>query len=590
MKRYIENEVEETNKKLLKREDGQNSNKAVKKYFKLIDKSKNDILNDSIQGNMGLMAHAIEIEYKKLHATEILSYKNHICQVGGCKINQLYVRISYTNINTSDIDFVLRNSTVDDDDDFIDQQIYHIAFLTGEQFRDEFEKSHNKQLRKANIETTELLLANLYVCEKTGAVHVCGEEYCRIKNNKVKGNYICPLTGRMLGAVLSHDLDWITPIHYTESSDKFNKQTGCQFMSEKKLKNSGEDNKLDIIIKIVKGLLFSTTRQIHEISLLKQHYSKIKTIIKSLTKKDKTNVDYYDACSTIAVCHLKQLKQSDYFLKFPIINNSIKKIISSSLDRDDDFGEEEDDDDDVGNERKNIKKNKHTCNQNNNNNNRRQKSFSKQKINNTNNNDNNNCSTCELNRLLIRRNQILKESREEEEGDLKRFDKEIYEFSNLILKILSTITEKYNKSLYDMNSGMKNVGGDGNQLSLFVESKKSNYNNGRKRDVLPKFPQLVIYIMYIMKAGGMKIPSRKKIINEKENIFIIPNQQDTVTVIPPHSLAKYLPPEDSLDIYKSETMFESLQTVKISDISDRMSYFVSVILENTNPIELDITA
>ena len=83
----------------------------------------------------------------------------------------------YTNINTSDIDFVLRNSTVDDDDDFIDQQIYHIAFLTGEQFRDEFEKSHNKQLRKANIETTELLLANLYVCEKTGAVHVCGEEY-----------------------------------------------------------------------------------------------------------------------------------------------------------------------------------------------------------------------------------------------------------------------------------------------------------------------------------------------------------------------------------------------------------------------------
>ena len=93
-----------------------------------------------------------------------------------------------------------------------------------------------------------------------------------------------------------------------------------------------------------------------------------------------------------------------------------------------------------------------------------------------------------------------------------------------------------------------------------------------------------------MKAGGMKIPSRKKIINEKENIFIIPNQQDTVTVIPPHYLAKYLPPEDSLDIYKSETMFESLQTVKISDISDRMSYFVSVILENTNPIELDITA
>ena len=360
----------------------------------------------------------------------------------------------------------------------------------------------------------------------------------------------------MLGAVLSHDLDWITPIHYTESSDKFNKQTGCQFMSEKKLKNSGEDNKLDIIIKIVKGLLFSTTRQIHEISLLKQHYSKIKTIIKSLTKKDKTNVDYYDACSTIAVCHLKQLKQSDYFLKFPIINNSVKKIISSSLDRDDDFGEEEDDDDDVGNERKNIKKNKHTCNQNNNNNNnRRQKSFSKQKINNTNNN-NNSCSTCELNRLLIRRNQILKESREveeeEEEGDLKRFDKEIYEFSNLILKILSTITEKYNKSLNDINNSINNGVSDSKQLSLFVENKKSNYNNGRKRDVLPKFPQLVIYIMmYIMKAGGMKIPSRKKIINEKENIFIIPNQQDTVTVIPPHYLAKYLPPEDSLDIYKS---------------------------------------
>ena len=148
---------------------------------------------------------------------------------------------------------------------------------------------------------------------------------------------------------------------------------------------------------------------------------------------------------------------------------------------------------------KTIKKNKHTCNQNNNNNNnRRQKSFSKQKINNTNNN-NNSCSTCELNRLLIRRNQILKESREveeeEEEGDLKRFDKEIYEFSNLILKILSTITEKYNKSLNDINNSINNGVSDSKQLSLFVENKKSNYNNGRKRDVLPKFPQLVIYII-----------------------------------------------------------------------------------------------
>jgi len=581
MKRYIENEVEEySNKKIIKKEAKDNSSKIVKKYFNIIEKSKNDVLNDSIQGNMGLMAHAIEIEYKKLHATEILPYKNHICDVTNCNINQLYVRISYTNINTRDIDFVLRNSTANDDA-FIDQQIYHIAFLTGQQFKQEYENMHNCQMRKSNIETTELLLANLYVCERTGKIHICGEQYCRIKNNKVKGNYVCPLTGLMLGSVLSHDLDWITPIHYTEASDKFNKETGLQYMSYKKLKNDNENNRLDVITKIVRGLLFSTTRQIHEITLLQPHYLKIKTIIKSCTKQDRSRLNYYDACSEVAILHLKQIKRSDYFLHFPIINNYVRRIISSCLDNDDD-----DEDEDVDK----IEKNKHTCND------IRQKSFTKESNNNNNNNNNKKCECCEINKLIERKQQLLselnfyKEEGEEEEEDwINKYDVEINEFSKLILKVLTNITEKYNKSTIEIKNNNTNNNNNNNQLSLYVISSNNiNNNNGRKRDVLPKFPQLAIYIMYVMKAGGMKIPSRKRIINEQENIFIVPNQEDTVTVIPTHYLAKYLPPEDTLDIYKTETMFESLQTVKISDISDRMQYYFSVILETTNPIELDM--
>jgi hypothetical protein len=600
MKRYIENEEEEielnnSNKKIIKKEAKDNSNKIVKKYFKIIEKSKNEILNDSIQGNMGLMAHAIEIEYKKLHATEILPYNSHICNVENCSMSQLFVRISYTNINTSDIDYVLRNSDVEDES-FIDQQIYHIAFLSGQKFRQEYETSHNCQMRKTNVETTELLLANLYICQGTGKIHVCGEQYCRMKNNKVKGNYVCPLTGMMLGSVLSHDLDWMTPLHYSEANDKFNKETGLQYMSNRKIKNDNDDNRLEIIIKIVRGLLFSVTRQIHEITLLQKHYSKIKEIIKSCTKQDKTRLNYYDACSKVSALHLKQLKRSDYFLHFPIINNSIKKIISKCFDNDDDLDLDLDLDlDDDDNNNNNYKK-KHTCN---NNNNGRNRSFSKQIF-------KGNCKVCELNNLKLREKQLLTELNDIQNpntntnSNINKYDEEVYDFSKLILKVWNNITEKYNKSMIETsasnnnNNYNNNNNNNNNQLSLYIApsttTTNNNNNNGRKRDILPKFPQLAIYIMYAMKAGGMKIPSRKRIINEKENIFIVPNQEDTVTVIPTHYLAKYLPPEDSLDIYKSETMFESLQTVKISDISSRMQYYFSVILETTNPIELDMTS
>lgn len=503
-------------------EDDEYNNKSnVNKYLRIIDNARVDVLNKSIQGNVGLLAHFVEVEYKLANKHYIIATPMHECNIRACHMQQLYVKVVYTTLGATDI----ANSIGEVEGRGIDSQFKDVTFMTQQEF---ITATRNREERM-QIGMACKLLSNLFVCKTTGCIHACGEAYCGVHNSiERNGVLTCRLTGMVLCSAITSDMEWFQPQTYGDPAAPAAMGRQVQVASANKQYSTQTINsRKRIIMTILTGLLFSETRQKHELALLM-------TRLRAMPTSSASSMSIMDAEHTAYLFHRSECFRSGYFQEFPAVNAAMRHMIVRSINS---FLYP------------NIP---HTCVAVP----TRKRAFqSLDEI--------VKCKHCDLVYLFRRYDECMRINANvtDEEEEAKEHNNnhnvtiKLQEMADVVLRVWNNIETNYNAAV-----------------------ERRTFRGGAIICNVPKFTNTVISIIYMMKTNGLTIPQRRTTSYDEQTIFVIPCMP----------LAKYLPPENTLEAYGNDTGIKGLRGLSVSKVFEKLKETFKLLTEVCSPVDLEV--